>query len=255
MSAILLLHGFATDCNDFNKIAPLLSARYQEVCCPNLPYHGEGTEKEKMCHKDILDFVEAAFDQLKKRHKQVDVLGFSMGGALASHLASNKDVHRLILLAPANKYLSLNFLKNSIKWFIEASHIEKSRKTGKEVQSETTVSVKEMMGDISDGLKRFFTRIIKRYTFANISEFSKVIKYCNTNLKDIHAPTIIIWGKLDQLVPYSSIRHVVRHCRNDITRIIVYPDVSHLMLYSSAHYKITDDILRFLEDTQPLKLT
>lgn len=137
---------------------------------------------------------------------------------------------------------------------MEASHVEKCRKAGKEVESESTVTIKEMKGDVSDGLKRFFTSILKKYTIYNLKEFSKVIKHCNNNLKDIHSPTLLIWGRLDQLVPFVSVKHILGYCRNDQTKLIEYPDVSHLMLYSSAHYKITDEILKFIYRTAPPKL-
>jgi esterase/lipase len=37
---------------------------------------------------------------LRRQYETVDVIGFSMGGALATLLASREDVHRLVLVAP-----------------------------------------------------------------------------------------------------------------------------------------------------------
>ena len=94
--AILLLHGFATDKTDFDPIIPYLEKMYDHIEINNLPGH------------DVLQLK----DQMKKLQKEyeiVDVMGFSMGGALATYLASHFKVRNLVLLAPAVLYINANY--------------------------------------------------------------------------------------------------------------------------------------------------
>jgi carboxylesterase len=48
----------------------------------------------------IYEGVRAEFEALKGRFEEVDVVGFSMGGSLATLLAAREPVDRLVLIAP-----------------------------------------------------------------------------------------------------------------------------------------------------------
>ncbi|MCL2675148.1 MAG: alpha/beta fold hydrolase [Firmicutes bacterium] len=246
MRAVYLIHGFASDRDDYATLAPLLTAYYDEVVCPNLPAHGMGKEKEKLNHKDILEFVENTFDDLKSRHETVDVFGVSMGGALASYIASKREIGRLVLLAPANKYLAPFFVRDTLKWaFLAAREEKKADFEG----HESDCLVKEIMADQRKVLKKLFGRFLRRITPNNFIEFTRVIKKCNNALAEINVPAMIIWGEIDQLVPYASVKHVSAYCCHPVTRIHIWKDLSHLMMYSCQYFRIIDAVFRFLEDT------
>ncbi len=96
--ACLLLHGFSSSPADFGELAPTLHAEGVHVLAPLLPGHGRspadlrGTKRAAWTRA-----AEEAFDYLAAHHGNVDVVGFSMGGTLALHLARTRTPRRVVL--------------------------------------------------------------------------------------------------------------------------------------------------------------
>ncbi len=59
----------------------------------------EGTPEEAALKRDALVF----FDHAAARHASVDVIGRSLGGGVAAHVASNRPVQRLALVTPFDR--------------------------------------------------------------------------------------------------------------------------------------------------------
>lgn len=245
--AAFLIHGFVSDRDDFAPLLPELEKRYDAVWCENLPDHGEGVETTIDAEK-IIGYVMSEFDAIKAKYDEVDVYGFSMGGALATMLASTRVTGKLILLAPANKYLAPAFPFVKFKYYMMCVSELAQKKAGAEKRFPNIESLDDVLKDLKFSTEYFFKRLLPRYTIANLAEFNKVIKFCNDTLEEITVPTLLLWGKFDQLVPYSSIKSVLQCCSDDRSRVVVYPDITHLMLYSAAHDKIVRDILGFIDD-------
>jgi len=72
----------------------------------------EAFEQSRPC--DWYKSVESAYLKLKEHYNCVDVLGFSLGGVLATELAAKHPVGRLILLAPAFHLPAPFFLVKSL---------------------------------------------------------------------------------------------------------------------------------------------
>jgi carboxylesterase len=96
--ACLLLHGFSSSPADFGALPRVLHAQGVHVFAPLLPGHGRSPDKLRGTRRtDWTRAAEEAFDHLAARHKCVDVIGFSMGGALAMHLARARGPRRIVL--------------------------------------------------------------------------------------------------------------------------------------------------------------
>jgi carboxylesterase len=96
--ACLLLHGFSSSPADFGTLPRALHAQGVHVFAPLLPGHGRSPDKLRGTRNtDWTRAAEEAYDHLAARHKRVDVIGFSMGGALAMHLARARSPRRIVL--------------------------------------------------------------------------------------------------------------------------------------------------------------
>ena len=104
--AILLIHGFATDIDDFYNIIPDLTKRYDYIELKNLPGHGKNSNLKQFDVEKTFACVEESAQKLLARFDEVDVIGFSMGGSLAAYLASKYHFNKIVLLAPANNYIN-----------------------------------------------------------------------------------------------------------------------------------------------------
>ncbi len=251
MKAVLLLHGFATDQRDFDPLIPSLQNEYDEINRLFIPGHGEHANEKDFTPESTIICVENAMTQLEKKYDEIDIIGFSMGGALASHLTKTHKVHKLVLLAPANKYLNpAMFISNLHTYYDYYNFKFKNRNNNDLEMMEEKEKRKEYIHTINQDNKKsmsmMFNQLFPRYTIHGIKTFSNVIKICNDQLNHIDCPTLLIWGKLDQLVPEKTIDFYKSICSN--LKVICYDEVSHLMLYSSYYQKIIDACMTFLHE-------
>ncbi len=97
------------------------------------------------------------------------LIGFSMGGVIASYLANSYKVKKLVLLSPAFEYLNINTI---------IDHMPKPFVKGEIVKSRMPVG---------------FT-----------STFMDVINNCKNSISNIRVPTLIIHCEKDETIPLSS---------------------------------------------------
>lgn len=70
-------------------------------------YRGYGGSSGRPSEKALYADAEAVFDFARERHRSVAVIGRSLGSAVATHLASVRDVEKLALITPADSFTSL----------------------------------------------------------------------------------------------------------------------------------------------------
>lgn len=100
--AVLLLHGFTGNPAELRAIGNALAEAGYAVHAPRYP--GHGSNRADFLGTKAADWVRRAFDarmELGAKYKTVHVAGHSMGGVIASVVASAFETPRLILLAPA----------------------------------------------------------------------------------------------------------------------------------------------------------
>ncbi len=98
--ACLLLHGIAGSPFEVEPLAPGLRDLGCRVVMPTLPGHDTTVADFRATFfPDWLEHAEKAYLELKKEHQRVVVIGFSMGGALAMHLAARHGPAGLVTLA------------------------------------------------------------------------------------------------------------------------------------------------------------
>jgi|TARA_R110002126_G_scaffold110918_1_gene248425 carboxylesterase len=101
--ALLLLHGFSSSPAMYRAMIPALE-NYDALVCPALPGHAENLAAFTSVNADEwVTAAETACEALIKQYETVDVVGLSLGGLLAYHLANKYPIHHLYLLAPAFK--------------------------------------------------------------------------------------------------------------------------------------------------------
>ena len=101
--ALLLLHGFASSPAVYRAILPHLTG-YDRIVCPVLPGHAQSLQAfAQSTAQKWRDAAHAHCATLINTYAQVNVVGFSMGGALALELSRAFPIQHLYLLAPALK--------------------------------------------------------------------------------------------------------------------------------------------------------
>jgi len=254
MSAAFLIHGFLSDKKDFDALLPKLEGRYGEVFCTDLPGHGEkhtGRKTRLISREGIFEYILAEFDRLQAAHGTVDVFGFSMGGALAHYLAAEREVGRVVLLAPAYKDLFFIYPFYRMKFGREGRRETRAKKKNRELKKPLLGQlITDKAGrreDMKRGAGHFFKVMLPRLGPRNYIAFKRIIRKCNRTARNkiLKNPALVVYGRLDQMIPYSVVK---RACKGfEDCKVVLYRDITHAMLHSKAGDRIADDIVKFLD--------
>lgn len=241
--AVILIHGYATDKTDFAPLIPYLEGIYDYVCARNIQGHGLDTKDHLLNFNaiDTIKNVDSWAEEMFAKYDRVDIVGFSMGGALSTYLATKYKFGKVVLLAPANKYINGAVGFSRTKLYFDYL---KTRISGKETKN---VDVhKEVIEDDKIGMDMAVKKLIPSYTPKSLLQFTQVIEYCNYKLMNgkIESPTLILYGTIDQLVPKSSVKFVKKYAKN--AKIIELNGISHLMFNSTNVRELTETVLNFL---------
>lgn len=173
--ACLLLHGFTGGPYEVTPLAHHLITKGCSCFTPQLPGHdGNLRNLKNYTRYDWISAAENEADKLVNEYGSIDLVGFSMGGLLAAHLASMFPVRRLVLLGTPIVYISPSRLFKDI-----TSRIARKDLTFYDWKKQTPLQA--------------------------VIEFMKLVKELKGDLDKISAPTLIVHGQADPIVhPYSS---------------------------------------------------
>ena len=223
--AILIIHGFAGGTYDQEYLANYLELeRNFDVFQFTLPGHDKNLSKSK--HEDWIKKSEDQVLWLKEKgYNKIYIIGHSMGGVIATYLASKyKEVKKLILLAPAFHYL--NIINNNF----DIKETFKSAKDALKTYSSDEIISRFLKLDITS-VKELMTLVSKYYEYP----------------KKLETPTLIIQGKADKIVPISSSKYVYDNIKTNIKKIVYVNNMTHDIkdYYDALEiYKIIKEFLK-----------
>lgn len=229
--AILLIHGFAGGSYDYNSLNNDLELYDNfDVFTFTLPGHN----KVIINNVSRKDWIKKAEDELEKiinaGYKEVYIIGHSMGGVIASYLASNhKEVKKLVLAAPAFHYLAF---KNDKVDVIES--IKKLPDLFKDY-------------DPNEVLSRLF-----KVPLSTIKEFMKLVEEHTKDIKDITCPTLILHGNNDDIVPFDSVLYVYDNISSESVTLIELHNLTHDLFMNNRYNEVKQIIINFFK-TKPIK--
>lgn len=179
--AVLIIHGFAGGTYDEESLFFHLQPDLRfDVYNFTLPGHSTNLSN-KIVYTDWIKAVDEKISILRKiGYSNIYLIGHSMGGVLAAHAAiKNPEVKKVVLVAPAFRYLSM-----------EGDLRDKLLKSGPDIIK--TYEAKEVL-----------SRMLK-VSVNQTREFIKFIDF-SQNIPDLlTVPTLIIQGEDDQVVPKES---------------------------------------------------
>ena len=225
--AILLIHGFAGGNYDYHTLSNDLQLyRNFDVFTFTLPGH------DKTIIKDVTreDWISEAEKQveilIRHGYKKIYVIGHSMGGVIACHIARKyPQVKKLVLASPAFRYFTF---KND-KLDIIAS-IKQTPDIFKDYESDNVIS-----------------RVLK-LPISTTLEFIKLVDEHTKDVKDIVCPTLILWGNNDKIVPIDSAMYVYKNIKSDSVTLYEINNVTHDTFKNDRYDEILKIITTFLKD-------
>ena len=232
--AILMIHGFVGGTYDFGLLPNELELiRNFDVFTFTLPGH------ENLIVKDVkyTDWIKSAEEQIEmlinNHYKTIYVIGHSMGGVLATHLACKyKQVKKLVLASPAFRYFYFKDGKVNIKGF-----------------NETIKNIPDMFKNM--GTEKVLERIAKT-PIPTMLEFTKLINTEEGKIKEVNCPVIAIRGTEDKVVPIESVEYIYNNLNTKTNILYNIKDVTHDCFTKKRNEEINKIIISFLKK-KPLK--
>ena len=250
---LLLIHGLDTNRDSWNQVAHMLTQNYH-VVIPDLP--GSGNTKVPL---DFDFSIPNLSEQLRlfvettRIQNNLHVAGHSLGGSVALFYASeyNFDTKSLFLMGASGIFQSnhTQYAKNPIylKQLLVAqpgdlNFVMKKAMVNQPFIPEVRKKLQEqMLIAQSTEMSKVITQIYKLNQQYTISSFKNL-------LKSIDAPTLILWGKQDQIVNFE----VANELKSSIRRAqqpIILNNVGHMPILEAPE-RVTQSYLDFLSKLQ-----
>jgi carboxylesterase len=224
----LLLHGFTSSPFELRLLGDYLNKQGYTVIIPLL--QGHGTSAQNMKQSSWYDWFTDAKSELfkiRKKCSRVIVIGLSMGGSLALHLASHYQVDGIVALAPGL------YLQNK---FAKLSHI---------IHPIYNYTHKNSRPDIKADEK---TLSYDKIPLKSISELLKFFKHLIKDLPDIYAPTLIIHSKQDHVINGKSSVEIYNKISSTDKRILELQESYHILTLDVEKEKVFKETASFIKN-------
>jgi carboxylesterase len=235
--AVLMLHGYTSTPRDLRELGQQINTLGYTVSGILLPGHGtKPTALDPVRWQDWYAAALAEFERLKKEAPQVHVVGFSMGGALAMHLAANVPVGKLVLLSPFFKIAYNKWHIVPEEWLVYT--IGKLLRHLKKTHS----------GNCNDPVAREKHIAYYHYALSSINQALELVKVIRNELRLIKNPLLIVHAKGDKTTSPLASRRIFDLLTSDIKRFVWLRKSNHIITHDYDKEIVSREVLKFFRN-------
>ncbi|HLG99694.1 MAG TPA: alpha/beta fold hydrolase [Bryobacteraceae bacterium] len=224
---LVFLHG-AGGLDLDQKLLNALAEKYH-VYAPLLPGYGDSEECSEL--RDMLDFTLHTWDVVEALGLRDPILvGFSMGGMIASEMAAiaPHDVSRLALIAPAGLWLDENPMPDvfAMMPFDLPKYLFHDPEAGAKAIGANIELTNPAF------LQAFLVRNARQLGAAGKILFPIPERGLSSRLYRIRAKTLLIWGESDKLVPpvyAQAFKSALLHAN-----LVMIPEAGHMVAFEKT---------------------
>jgi carboxylesterase len=237
-AALLLLHGFGDTPQTLRELAHALHAEGYAVSVPLLPGHGR-TLRGFVSTNAVqwLAEADAALARLRRDHAIVGVVGLSMGGALATIVASaNQDVRCVMLIAP---YLSVPpTVRRFARWRWLVNHI---------------LPYFPGMGQrsIHDERARAQSLAYGALNANVLSELVSVVDRADAALPSLRVPVLMLQSREDNRIPEAAAERAFQRIGSRDKQLEWLTGCGHVLTVDYQRERVTQEAIRWLNRVMP----
>jgi len=238
--AIIFLHGYSDSWFSFSRVLPLLSPEYHAFA---LTERGHGDSDKPECCYTLDDYaadVDAFMDAVGI--EEATLVGHSAGTIIAPRVALNypRRVSRLVLIGAATIAATAGANNEAMLGLAEevrALEDPVSPEFAREFQESTIhhpIPEKFLSTAVSESLK-LPARVWRDYMEGGVLAGGHVAR-----LREINAPTLLLWGKQDTFFPRKEQEQLASTIPDATLK--VYPETGH-----AVHWERPEQVVRDLE--------
>lgn len=228
--AVLLIHGFTGSPSEMLLLGDFLRTNGYNVLGIRLAGHGT-TEKDlaRMKWHDWYYTVLDGYYFLQGICNKIHIIGLSMGGLLALHLASNFPVNSVISLSTPifiSSHRGMAFLPP--RPLAKRLSLKKRRKH-------------------FPGLPDYYSTAYKTMPLISVHELKDCLKTVMHSMKKITAPLLIMQSKNDHTVEWHSAEYIYENAGSKEKELLLLEKSGHIMTLDCEHETVFQNIAKFLE--------
>jgi carboxylesterase len=228
--ACLLLHGFTGSPAEMEGLATFLRNHGCAVSVPTLPGHATQPEDlRNVSHEAWIAASEEAFRDIRQQHPMIFVIGLSMGGALALHLAAHHQFAGVVTLAAALKMP----LKQEIASYLFAPFV--------------AVRYKPNGPDVHDAEAKARLRNYDRYPLTAARELMRMLRKIRAELSKVTMPLLAIHSRADHVVPFDNLALLMRRVRSPQREQMIVENSYHVLTVDYDRQAIFERIWKFIQ--------
>ena len=246
---LLFLHGFGSSLQTWDDWSAKLDPQYRVIRL-DLPGFGLTGAHPAQDYSEATDLAILTHFVDKLGLNQFSVIGHSMGGKMAWALAASQPerVQALVLMAPdgfpelkdiGSKPYEVPAIMGLIQYFLPKYFVQKS--------IEPAFADPQMLNETL--VNRYYDMLRAPGVRGAILDRSNQTIYTDPvpRLKKIKAPTLLLWGEQDQMIPSSNAQSYAGVLLNSST--IVVPKLGHLLQEEQPDTGLAA-VMQFLEAQQ-----
>lgn len=219
---ILLIHGFGGNVSEVEPLREFLSASGFRVVSTMLSGHG-GTRAQLRCSgwQDWVASAQRDLDTLRRNTERVFIVGFSMGGLIAIHLAIDNPVIGIATLnSPIYCWHKRQILRNTIQdlKYGESGHLRHYLESG------------------------------TKFPWRTLLNFQRLLHLTKERLMELTCPIFIAQGTLDDTVSPRSADHILKNTASEKKQLQHYYKSSHLICHGPDNDALFRDLKGFIEE-------
>lgn len=227
MIGCLCIHGFTGAPSEVDPLVQYLKRETDwKLAVPTLPGHGDTLNLKGVQYNEWIKHAEGELKALLDACDKVYVVGFSMGGMIASYLTVHFPVEKLVLLSAAAYYV------NPKQLALDIGTMFKDMYRGKLSENELFLRYK---------------RKIKETPVAATIQFRKLVNQVRPLLPEINVPTFIAQGEVDGVVPPKTAQYLYNHICSPSKRLFYIKNSKHLICHCDERDDLFENILSFLQ--------
>jgi pimeloyl-ACP methyl ester carboxylesterase len=246
---LLFLHGFGSSLQTWDDWSAKLDPQYRVIRL-DLPGFGLTGAHPAQDYSEATDVAILTHFVDKLGLNQFSVIGHSMGGKMAWALAASQPerVQALVLMAPdgfpelkdiGSKPYEVPAIMGLIQYFLPKYFVQKS--------IEPAFADPQMLNEAL--VNRYYDMLRAPGVRGAILDRSNQTIYTDPvpRLKKIKAPTLLLWGEQDQMIPSSNAQSYAVVLRHSST--VVVPKLGHLLQEEQPDTGLAA-VMQFLEAQQ-----
>lgn len=226
MIGCLCIHGFTGGPYEVEPLAEHLKQSTDwKVKVISLPGHGDTLNLKESNYREWIEAAEEAMKELTSKCEKVYLVGFSMGGMIASYLAANyPESSKLVLLSASGKYLSY------IQLLKEWGYLAKTGIKGEWKENFLFQQYKRKMGSVP----------VKA-----LIEFKKCVDFTRPFLSKVTCPVLIAQGKQDGMVPFKTAHYLEKQIPAE-SEVVFFENSRHLICLDEDKEDVIHSVFSFL---------